>query len=310
MTSGWQQYERGSPSAVRFMRWAARRLGRVPARLLLYPITLYFFVTSRQGRTASYDFLRRILDRSPTWRDVFRHMHTFAAVILDRVYFILGDVERFDVQVHGYSEVANKMGERGAVMLGTHLGSFDAVRCMAIMGYSVELKVMMHYEQNQYITQALEALNPSIAETVIPIGREDSLLQAMEWVERGGCIGLLGDRVTSVRRACQCEFLGGHALFPTGPWWLARRLEVPVILFFGIYRGGKRYDIYLEELEWPEQYQDSKEIERVLAQRYAYRVEHYVREAPYNWFNFYPFWVDGSDPNGSGIDSSGPSKGH
>jgi predicted LPLAT superfamily acyltransferase len=25
-------------------------------------------------------------------------------------------------------------------------------------------------------------------------------------------------------------------------------------------------------------------------QRYVERLEHYVRLAPYNWFNFYPFW--------------------
>jgi len=25
-------------------------------------------------------------------------------------------------------------------------------------------------------------------------------------------------------------------------------------------------------------------------QRYAERLEHYARLAPYNWFNFYPFW--------------------
>jgi predicted LPLAT superfamily acyltransferase len=26
------------------------------------------------------------------------------------------------------------------------------------------------------------------------------------------------------------------------------------------------------------------------AQRYADRLEHYTRVAPYNWFNFFPFW--------------------
>jgi predicted LPLAT superfamily acyltransferase len=27
-----------------------------------------------------------------------------------------------------------------------------------------------------------------------------------------------------------------------------------------------------------------------LFQRYADRLEHYCRVAPYNWFNFYDFW--------------------
>jgi Predicted acyltransferase len=25
--------------------------------------------------------------------------------------------------------------------------------------------------------------------------------------------------------------------------------------------------------------------------RYAARLEHYCREAPFNWFNFYDFWA-------------------
>jgi predicted LPLAT superfamily acyltransferase len=28
------------------------------------------------------------------------------------------------------------------------------------------------------------------------------------------------------------------------------------------------------------------------AQRYADRLEHYIHQAPYNWFNFYPYWID------------------
>ena len=34
-----------------------------------------------------------------------------------------------------------------------------------------------------------------------------------------------------------------------------------------------------------------------LIQRYAGRLEHYTRIAPYNWFNFYDFW--GNEDDGS-----------
>jgi predicted LPLAT superfamily acyltransferase len=29
------------------------------------------------------------------------------------------------------------------------------------------------------------------------------------------------------------------------------------------------------------------------AQAFADRLEHWCRQAPYNWFNFYDFWADG-----------------
>jgi predicted LPLAT superfamily acyltransferase len=31
---------------------------------------------------------------------------------------------------------------------------------------------------------------------------------------------------------------------------------------------------------------------RQCAERYAQRLEHYCRLAPFNWFNFYDFWAD------------------
>src|SRR5437867_557884 len=82
------------------------------------------------------------------------------------------------------------------------------------------------------------------------------------------------------------------ATFPAGPVLLAAMMRCPVILFFGLYRGGNRYEIYFEH------FADQIDLDRVRRaediqfwmQRYAERLEHYSRLAPYNWFNFYPFW--------------------
>ena len=57
---------------------------------------------------------------------------------------------------------------------------------------------------------------------------------------------MLGDRVSSGDKTTQCQFLGAPATFPAGPVLLAAIMHCPVILFFGLYRGGKRYDIYFE----------------------------------------------------------------
>jgi predicted LPLAT superfamily acyltransferase len=73
---------------------------------------------------------------------------------------------------------------------------------------------------------------------------------------------------------------------------IASMLELPVVLAFGIYRGGNRYDLHFET------FAQSIKIARAgragqlqqWAQRFAARLEHYTREYPYNWFNFYDFW--------------------
>jgi predicted LPLAT superfamily acyltransferase len=76
--------------------------------------------------------------------------------------------------------------------------------------------------------------------------------------------------------------------------WLASILKVPVILFFGHYRGDNRYEVHFElfaeAVTINRRYRD-QEVQQ-WTQRYADRLEHYCRLAADNWFNFYDFWEE------------------
>ncbi len=43
----------------------------------------------------------------------------------------------------------------------------------------------MNTSHNQVMTQLLDALNPALAQTIIPIGGPDTLLKVQESVEQG-----------------------------------------------------------------------------------------------------------------------------
>src|SRR5436189_3545848 len=74
--------ERGTPASLRVIAWIAVHIGRWAARLLLYPVTLYFLITARAARRISYQYLKRVRgDLDHCWH-VFRHFHCFAATIL------------------------------------------------------------------------------------------------------------------------------------------------------------------------------------------------------------------------------------
>jgi len=76
--------ERSNTVALRLIVWIALKLGRHAARLLLYPICLYFMLLSRQTRAASKKYLRKVLAREPGFGESFRHYHCFAVALLDR----------------------------------------------------------------------------------------------------------------------------------------------------------------------------------------------------------------------------------
>ena len=285
--------ERGTPTSLRVIAWIAAHIGRRGARLLLYPITLYFVITARSARRTSYEYLKRLRGESARWWHVFRHFHCFAATILDRVYLLRGDFERFGITVHGKEIVHRQIESRkGSILLGSHLGSFELLRALGVLQRSFSLKVLMDPLHNQNITRFFDALNREIAATVIAPDRPDTLIRVKESLDAGCFVGMLGDRVSGGDKTTRCQFLNAPATFPAGPVLLAAMMRCPVILFFGLYRGGNRYEIYFEH------FADQIDLDRVRRaediqfwmQRYAERLEHYSRLAPYNWFNFYPFW--------------------
>jgi predicted LPLAT superfamily acyltransferase len=287
--------ERGTPFALELILWIGVRVGRRAGRLLLYPIAVYFFLTTTARRRASLEYLARVLDRKPRWWDVVRHYHCFAATILDRVYLLAGEFDRFDIRVHGGETLLKQVRSgQGCMLLGSHLGSFEVLRVLGVTRGNFPLKILMNVDHNQRITQFMNALNPDLADTIIPIRGPETLLKVKESLEKGVFIGTLGDRLASGDKVVRCRFLGEKARFPAGNFLLSAMMGCPVILVFGLYRGGNRYDVHLELLTAAVAAERNSRQQAIQywAQCYAERLEYYARSAPYNWFNFYSYWND------------------
>ena len=294
MSVAWkQQPERGSPLAIRLIAWIAQRLGRPMARALLYPICLYYLCASRQANGALRRYYEQLQGQAPGWPVLFHHYYWFASTLLDRVYCLQGRFDLFDIRIHGLDALDAALAQgRGCLLLGSHLGSFEIVRAVGLSREQIAVKVLMDEQNAPLIRALIQGLNPAVADTVIQVGGVDTMLQVQECLTHGGVVGIMGDRLMVEDQSVSCEFLGERAAFPTGSVRLAHVVRAPVVIFFGLYRGGNRYDIHLELLSEsiqlsPEQRQENV---RQWTQRYADRLAYYCRKAPDNWFNFYEFW--------------------
>lgn len=284
--------ERGHPLAYEIILRLGLLLGRPLSRLLLIPITAYFFLTAPRVRQASRQFMERALDRAPKTRDLWRHLFCFATTLLDRIYLLTGQHGKLDITIHGRRELDSRIqSNRGCMLLGSHLGSFEVLRALGMARTDLDIRVVMETHQTPGVDSILQRLNPAAAGTVIPLQAPDALLRVQESLQNGAVVGFLGDRLVNTKRSASASFLGQTTRFPTGPLHIARRLGVPVVLFFGIHLGGKHYEIHLEPFLDPENggEQDKSRLEDDVA-RYARRLEAYARAYPYNWFNFYDFW--------------------
>ena len=293
--------EGGGWFAIWLIRTIGLNLGRGVARLILYPITLYFFFRRSYERRVSYAFLERAFGRPASMWQVMRHIHRFAGTILDRM-FLLGDrFKGFDVRVEGLEELTSRIQPgRGVLLLGAHVGSFEVLRVLAADEPDVRVCAVLDTQKTPALTELLHALNPAIARNVIDASRPSTeiVLALGEAVESGALATLLADRARTHESTVVVDFMGAPAAFPAAPFLIGSLLKVPVVLCFGMYRGGNRYDLYFEafadRLEIPRRARKTEL--RVIAQRYAARLEHYVRQDPYNWFNWHDFWnLEGFD---------------
>lgn len=284
--------ERGSVILLRLMFRTVWALGWSIGHLLLYPITGYFFLTSPSARAASRDYLRRVLGRPVTNRDVLHHLFVFALVILDRAFLLSGRRTGYRIEVQGL-DVVSRIVERGqgCVLLGAHIGSFDVLREVG-RGAPVRVRPLMYRAQGAIMTRMLEALDPVLAADTIEIGRPDTMLRVQESVGNGEIVGILADRAPGENETATVPFLGGTMGLPTGPFLLAGLLKVPVVLFSGVLAGPRRYVVRFEPFADPLVLRRGSRQQDLTnaAERFAAWMAETCRNHPYNWFNFYRFW--------------------
>jgi predicted LPLAT superfamily acyltransferase len=288
-----QSSERSNMPMLRLMSWISLRLGRRIARSVLHLVALYFVLFSPASRNASRDYLTRVLGRPAGWRDLYRHFFCFAATIHDRIYLVDRRYDLFDIDIQGQEHV-NPLIEAGVgvFLMGAHLGSFEVIRAIGRQVPGLHVAMVMHEDNAQKINKMLAAINPEAALDVIPLGRIDSMLKVQDKLDAGMLVGMLGDRTLGDEPMTSVELLGTPAAMPIGPFRMAALMRRPVVFMVGLYLGGNRYCVHFETLaDFTDVPRGQREVAVQQAiERYAGLLNHYCREAPYNWFNFFDYW--------------------
>jgi predicted LPLAT superfamily acyltransferase len=310
MAQAWlQRPERGGRRITRFYIWLSLTIGRRMARPILFGIAAYFLISAPQERRISAAFWRRLTGGKASLFKIYLHFFTFGTVVMDRLFFLARRTEHLSLTLHGEEAfTALRQSGQGFFLVSGHLGSFEALRVLGITDKELPIKVLMFVDNARQLNEMFDGINPDIAESVIPLGQPGAMLEVKEWIEKGGIVGILADRIAQGDKVTQVDFLGEPAAFPLGPWLLASTLKAPTLLFFAVHTGRGHYDAYFEAMS------DDGLLprgERVVgaerrAAEYAGRLAHFVRMAPYNWFNFFDFWAP-TDPKQN--PPNGPGKG-
>jgi len=290
--------ERGSLTGLRFIGFLDRFLGRGVSLAVLYPVTLYFFLTHPRARRASGQFLAAA-GVAPTLANRYRHFMQFSLSILDKVAAWY-DPKRVHVDMPERETLWKAVaGGRGALLVSAHLGNLELARALSTLIPGIKVNALVYTHNARRLNAMLERTSERYALRLIyveEIGAETALM-LREKIAAGEVVVIVGDRtpVAAGSPVVKAGFLGKPAPFAIGPYVLAHVLECPVYLFFCT-RGATGYTLHLEpfaeRIELPRR--GRTEAAAAWAERYAARLGDYATRFPLQWYNFYDFWADGA----------------
>lgn len=286
-----------------------RLVGRRVLRVALWPVVLFYALTQPTARRASLEYLQRIeaahgvLGARPGMRHVLHHLLSFAETILDKLLAFAGRYPWDRVRFEG-QDVVNALHARGqgALLVTAHMGCLELCQAAASRIPGLKLTVLVHTRHAERFNRLLQRLQPQHPVSLLQV-TEVNAATAVELGRRvaaGEFVAIVGDRVpVAASKTVEAPFLGHAAPFPVGAYVLAALLQCPLLLL-GCVREGAGHVVHFELLagrvELPRAGREARLAQ--LAAQFARRLEALLVRAPYDWFNFFPFWSQGRDAPG------------
>ena len=293
--------EAGSLAGMRFLLCVYRFCGRWPFRFFLFFVLLWFYARRQTAREASREYLQRLYAFSgnvtpmPLRRNVFRHFLAFSEILLDKLVGPSSAKAGFCLDGSECTERLLQQ-KRGAILVTAHIGNIEMCRKIAERHSGLRLTVLMYTENAAHFTRLMKERDPGYSVDIIQvsdIGVGTAILLAQR-IAAGGFIVITADRVPvgSATATVRVPFLGSEASFPISPYVLAATLQCPLLAVFGVrHRDGFAVTLrqIAESISLPRRAREAAVVP--YASAFAKLLEAECLKAPFQWFNFYPFWA-------------------
>ena len=275
-------------------------------RFLAFPIGFFYWAFGKKTRRISKDYLHRVATGKTS---TFKHISSFALNLVENVQSWAGKFSFKNVAWQNDDVgdlVANINAGKGTVIIISHLGNAQMMKGLASMGESgTERKMNITTISDAKISSGFNALlneiNPDSSFNLVnsnDIGPETILL-LQERLEKGGVVVIAGDRVSAhTDRNLEIDFLGKKARFPYGVFLLLALLNAPTYFVNGLrhkdFTLSPKYDMFVKknslDFDCPRKEREAR-IHQT-AENYVQNLEKLCKLHPYQWYNFFDFWLN------------------
>ena len=103
---------------------------------------------------------------------------------LDRFFLLKDRYELFQTESTARSVLQQTRDRgQGCLLLGAHLGSFEILRALGTAN-QIEVGLVMYEDNARMVNTVAKAINPALADRVIPLGRFDSMFKVHERLQQ------------------------------------------------------------------------------------------------------------------------------
>lgn len=294
MTS-WKGKTRGGLTGYRIFVGILRYAGLSTSYFFLRFVAFYYFLFYPKSFHTIFRFYRKRFHfgffRSIVF--IYRNYYSFGQVLLDKIAIMAGFKTRLNFTFDG-EDYLTKMVENktGGLLISAHVGNFEMAGYM-FRRLNTTVNIIMYDAEHEKVKDYLSSvINRNFNIIVI---REDNshIYEINKALSEKQIVCIHGDRFLQGSKTITAEFLGEKAKFPTGPFYMAMKYNVPVSFVFAM-KGGR--NIYHFSATPPVLYQQQgmqerrDQIIKIIINSYIDRLQRIIRNYPTQWFNYYNFW--------------------
>ncbi len=289
---GWRTTPAGPPWGLAILDRLFRVVPLPVAYVLTWPFIVGWFFHWNHPRFAVIRAMARAGQRWPTLA-ALQVYHSYAASLVERHYTTTG---RLSPQFQYLPDEEIRPTLRAAVddpsplvILGSHHGVLELAASVIQSRGRVVRAVAIHDAGAGGLLAGVGDPARGVGSgpaAIVADGSMESGLRMLRALRAGEALCLKGDRPLPAARPDQVltvPFLGEAAIFPRGPFELARAAKARVVVLAVVRRGLGRYGVMVDRLDI------ARPIEEVIAD-YGEILGRHVRVAPHDWFNFFPYW--------------------
>lgn len=302
-----------SNKPLKFLLLLFKIFPRFVVHIFAFPVGFFYYLFSARARRECRLYQKQLKSftggKVPGKIRPAAQIISFSLCVLEKMEGWLGKVQYKNL-ISGERDLQPLIDQleqgKGAVLVGSHLGNMELLRSLSSFnrtGVNREISVttIMESKATEQFNKTIEEINPGAAMNVVDPSdiTPDTMIFLQEQIENGGLVVFAADR-TSARsrlRTIRKSFLGKEADFPYGVFLLCVLLKAPVYYVFGL--RAKTLSIFPKNYMFVEKSAVDIEVPRSkreecisnLCEEYVRTLERYCVDFPFQWYNFYNFWL-------------------